>query len=374
MTNTRTAATRTAGAKTTTATTMHQLSPGKVWGLRRLSDDAGRFTMVAADQRPPIQDLASRARGKATANEADVAAIKRLLVETLGPDASAVLLDPNYAYPWAIDAVSPRQGLLLTLEDSVFDETPRGRRSNTIDHWGVDQIRRIGGDAVKLLAWYRPDADPAVNEHQQALVAYVGDACRRYDIPFLFELLVYSFPSEDQHSTGYVEQAAKRAEHVIESVETFADPIFGVDVFKLESPIPATEVPDPDGDDTEAIEQTRSLFAQLDRASPVPWVMLSAGAGKEAFRRILRYAYEAGASGFLAGRAIWWDEIQAFPDLNVARRQLMDTSVPYLGELKQLTAEAALPYPDHRSIIVPALDFGSAFRTDYERSHHERLR
>ncbi len=347
-------------------TTTTTLTPGKWWGLRRLADDDGRFTMVAADQRPPIKDLARAARGTAEAADDDVAAIKRLLVEELGPSATAVLLDPHHAYPRAIDAVSPRQGLLLTLEDSVFVETERGRRSSEIDHWSVDKIRRIGGDAVKVLAWYRPDADPAVNEHQQAFVASIGDACRRFDIPFLFELLVYSFPGEAQHATGYVEQAAKRAEHVIESVETFSDPVYGIDVFKLESPIPADEVPDPDGDDVASIEQTRRLFADLDRASTVPWVMLSAGARKEAFVRILRFAYEAGASGFLAGRAIWWDEVQAFPDLDAMRRNLRTTSVPYLESLARLTSEAALPFPRHRSFAPAPLAAGAAFRTDYE--------
>ncbi len=355
----------TAGRPTNVGYPPGHLTPGKAWGLRRLADDGGRFKMVAADQRPPIKDLAKQARGTATADEGDVADIKRLLIETLGSHATAVLLDPHYAYPRAIDAVSPRQGLLLTLEDSIFDETPKGRRSNAIDHWGVDKIRMIGGDAVKLLAWYRPDADPAVNEHQKAFVAWVGEECRRHDIPFLFELLVYSFPGEEQHTTDYVEQAAKRADQVIESVETFADPIYGVDVFKLESPIPANEVPDPFGDDTEAIERTRSLFAQLDTASSVPWVMLSAGAGKDAFRRVLHYAYEAGASGFLAGRAIWWDEVQAFPDLDATRAALSARSVPYLLDLNRITTEVALPYPQHRSIVEPTLPVGSAFRTDY---------
>ena len=173
-------------------TTPTPISPGKWWGLRRLADDVGRFTMLAVDQRPPIKNLVSSARGTADATYDDVADVKRLLVEELGGLASAVLLDPHYAYPRAIDAVSPRQGLLLTLEDSVFEETPTGRLSGTIDDWSVDKIRRVGGDAVKVLAWYRPDADPSVNEHQQEFVAAIGSACRKYDIPFLFELLVYT--------------------------------------------------------------------------------------------------------------------------------------------------------------------------------------
>lgn len=344
------------------------LTPGKLWGLRRLADDAGTFKMLAVDQRPPIKDLVNAARGTSEAPYEDVAAVKQLLVEELGPYSSAILLDPHYAYPAAIDAVSPRRGLLLTLEDSVFEETAKGRRSTEIDNWSVDKIKRVGADAVKVLAWYRPDADPAVNEHQKRFVAGVGEVCRRYDIPYLFELLVYPFPGEDQHTSEYVEQAAKRADHVIESVETFADPVYGVDVFKLESPIPAPYVPHPRGDDEAAAERAQGLFHELDRASSVPWVMLSAGAEKDAFRRILTYAYRAGASGFLAGRAIWWDEVQAFPDIGTARSELRSESVPYMKRINALTDELALPVGQHRSYGPRGLglvDKDASFRINY---------
>ena len=344
------------------------LTPGKLWGLRRLADDAGRFKMLAVDQRPPIKDLVKAARDTPEASYDDVASVKRLLVNELGPYSTATLLDPHYAYPTAVDAVSPRRGLLLTLEDSVFEETAKGRKSAEIDNWSVDKIRRVGADAVKVLAWYRPDADPGVNEHQKLFAARVGEACRRFDIPYLFELLVYPFPGEDHHTSGYLEQVAKRADHVIESVETFADPLYGIDVFKLESPIPAPDVPDPHGDDTAAAERTQRLFNELNHASSVPWVMLSAGAGKEAFARILTYAYRAGASGFLAGRAIWWDEAQPYPDIDAARSALRSESVPYMRKINALTDDLALPFAEHRGYGPqgPELsDRDASFRSNY---------
>ena len=344
------------------------MTPGKQWGLRRLSDDAGRFKMIAVDQRPPIKDLVSAARGGDAATYDDVALVKRLLVEELAPYGSAVLLDPHFAYPRAIDVVPSGGGLLLTLEDSIFEETPVGRKSSPIDDWSVDKIRRVGGDAVKVLAWYRPDASDEVKEHQQQFVAEIGDACRRYDIPFLFELLVYSFPGEDDHTTGYVEQPAKRADHVLESVATFARPEFGVDVFKLESPIPAGDVPDRRGVDTASIADTQALFNEIDRISEVPWVMLSAGASKVDFKNILEYAFDAGASGFLAGRAIWWDELGAFPDVDRARSALRAGSVAYLQDINALTDASALPYVEHRSFASGAMSVepsDGSFRHEY---------
>jgi tagatose 1,6-diphosphate aldolase len=321
--------------------------------------------MLAVDQRPPIKELVASARGEPDARPADVAAVKRLLVEELAPYASAVLLDPHHAYPAAIDVVSPRNGLLVTLEDSVFEETRRGRVSDSIDDWSVDKIRRIGGDAVKVLAWYRPDADPGVSERQKEFVASIGEQCHRYDIPFLFELLVYSFPGEEGHTTDYIEQASKHSDHVIESVETFADPRYGVDVFKLESPIPGDLVPDPVSGPPAEVARTSELFNALGTASPVPWVMLSAGATKQAFTRILEYAYQAGASGFLAGRAIWWDELQAFPDVQECRRALADTSVAYMETLRTLTTDMAQPYVGFPASDSPGQGLDSDFRSTY---------
>lgn len=316
------------------------MQPGKLWGMRRLADASGRFKMLAVDQRPPIKNLIAAKRGEDHATYTDVCEFKALLVEQLAPHASAALLDPHFAYPAAIDLVSPGQGLLLTLEDSIFDETPTGRLSSAIDHWSVEKIKRAGGDAVKVLAWYRPDAAVAVLSHQQKFVRTVGDACRRFDIPFIFELLVYPFPGAADHTTDYVEDTAKRVDHVVESVATFAAPEYGVDLFKLESPLPAGDVPDRDADDG----TVQGHFDELGRAAGRPWVMLSAGATQDAFRNVLEYAYAAGASGYLAGRAIWWEASQVFPDLEAMRGRLATESVPYMEALNRMTDELATPW------------------------------
>ena len=43
----------------------------------------------------------------------------------------------------------------------------KGRYSKNIKNWSVEKIKRMGGDAVKVLAWYRPDADEKSIEHQK---------------------------------------------------------------------------------------------------------------------------------------------------------------------------------------------------------------
>ena len=62
---------------------MTTLSPGKLWGVRRMADANGRFKMVAVDQRPPIKNPIKAARGTAEAPYADVAGFKLMLVREL---------------------------------------------------------------------------------------------------------------------------------------------------------------------------------------------------------------------------------------------------------------------------------------------------
>jgi tagatose 1,6-diphosphate aldolase len=320
------------------------ISAGKYWGMRRMADATGRFRMTAVDQRPPIKNPIRAKRGTPQAPWEDVAGFKELLIRELQVESSAMLLDPHYAYPRGVTMLDARLGLILTLEDSVFQETPGGRLSAEIDDWSVEKIKRAGGDAVKVLTWYRPDADPGVCAAQQDFTQRIGEACARYDIPFVFELLVYPLAKDAEQTTEYVEMKTKQARLVIDSVRAFADPRFGVDLFKLESPVPAGDVPEPGSPGAAAVQ---ALFDELDRAAGRPWVMLSAGAGMTEFRRVLHYAYGAGASGYLAGRAIWLEAFQRFPDWDGIRDELRGAAVPYMRELNALTGTMARPWDTH---------------------------
>jgi tagatose 1,6-diphosphate aldolase len=64
-------------------------------------------------------------------------------------------------------------------------------------------------------------------------------------------------------------------------------------VFKLESPVNAA--------DANGSAAVQTVFDEMGRLAGRPWVMLSTGAGKAEFRHVLKYAFQAGASGFLAG-------------------------------------------------------------------------
>jgi tagatose 1,6-diphosphate aldolase len=311
-----------------------EISAGKYWALRRLADERGFFRMTAVDQRPPIRNVVATKRGVKEASYEDVGDVKALLIQELSAHSSAMLLDPGYAYPRAVQHVDPRKGLLVTLEQFEFEEKPHGRLTRIYPNWSVAKIKRLGADGVKLMLFYRPDAAREINEEQRALVEKVGRECREHDLAFLLEPLVYPFKGAANASHDYVEDKTKRPELVIDTVREFAKP---------ETPVPADQVPDPDAGGAAAAE-TRKWFEAIDRELDRPWVMLSAGAGMEPFRRIVSFAFAAGASGYLAGRALWWQAFQNFPDMEAFRAALRKESTAYIEAIGERLARDGTPW------------------------------
>lgn len=317
------------------------MSAGKLWGMRRLADSTGFWKMVAIDQRTPLFGPIAKARGVAEAPYEDVARMKALLARHLAPKGSALLVDPNYGYSAAVPEIPARCGLMLSLEHHVTEETPGGRKSRDIPDWSVAKIRQIGGDAVKLLIWHRADSAPEVRAHQLAYAEAVGRACKAHDVVYLLEVLVYPLPGEDP-----VVSPETRAARVLAAAADFADPKFGVDIYKMEPPTQLAGVPDPDGKEAAAAQ---ALYDKLGALLPRPWVLLSAGASAEDFRRALVYGYRAGASGYLCGRAIWHNAFAAFPDFDRIEALLKTESVAYIDRINALTEQSALPWHRHAS-------------------------
>lgn len=341
-----------------------QISAGKLWCLRRLSDERGFFKMTAVDQRPGVEALVRARRGTDVAAFDDVGQAKRVLIEMLSPHSTAMLLDPGYAYPYAALQADPRRGLLLTYEQWASEETAGGRKTFAYPQWSVEKIKRTGADGVKLMLWWRPDASEEVKAHQRALVQQVGRDCRKHDIAFLLEPLLYPLGSEG-HAARYEEDATKRPEMVIDTAREFVHERYGIDIFKMESPIAANSVPDPDGAES---PQCQHWFDQLGRTIDRPWVMLSAGARMEPFRRIVAHAFRAGASGYLAGRAIWWQAFEStFPDWDAMRQGIAREGIPYAQKLQAMLEETGTPWTECRAFAqgIELADAGPDFFERY---------
>ena len=110
------------------------LTPGKFKGLKRLSDETGKFRMLAIDQRGSLRRMLSKATGKdkeeITYNDLSLA--KRLVIEYLSPYFSATLTDPQYGLPEGIKFLDRDAGLLLAAERSGTNPAGKDGKEKTL--------------------------------------------------------------------------------------------------------------------------------------------------------------------------------------------------------------------------------------------------
>jgi tagatose 1,6-diphosphate aldolase len=308
---------------------MTAMSAGKLTNLMRLADAAGRFKMLAVDQRDSLR----KALGTASGRDADqvayqeMATTKTLITEVLSPYATATLVDPVYGLPRAVKVVPADVGLLAATEETLSERAGAGgkeRRSRLIDGWSTAKVKRAGVNAAKLLIYYNPEASAETLGHQQQIVRRVGEECAREDLPFLLELVTYPIV---ESSADTPEFARRRPQHTIASAEEFSRDEYRVDILKLEFPGDLKYAREFcagafDGKERPAVytrAEVTEFVRTLNDASRRPWVILSGGVEIAEFLANLELASAAGASGFLCGRAIWKDAIPRYPNLESMR-------------------------------------------------------
>ncbi len=330
------------------------ISSGKLRGLMKLADESGRFKMMAIDQRGSMVTALAETLGidKPQVKYDQVASLKTLITRILSPNATAVLTDPIYGHPFSVTEIPREVALLLAYEESGYVSegvSENERLSKPIANWTIGKAQRAGADAIKLLAYYHPDASEATLKHQQTFVRHVGDECEKHDLPFLLELVSYAF----EGTTKSVEFAKQKPDLVIRSVQEFTDPSYKVDILKLEFPADlkyTTEYEDRAfyaGESAYNLSEVVDVCRKLDKASTLPWVILSAGVDIEEFIENVKLATAAGASGFLCGRAIWKNVFQSYPD-SASVIQFLENEATTNFHNANAAAENALPWFEHR--------------------------
>ena len=79
--------------------------------------------------------------------------------------------------------------------------------------WSVEKIKRMGADAVKLLAQFEP-SEPISAEHQFQLIEHVYDECKKYDILLLLETVSFPFGGEKKTDASYLDRKAADGDRV----------------------------------------------------------------------------------------------------------------------------------------------------------------
>src|SRR5437870_473651 len=159
---------------------MTRISVGKLRGLQQISDDTGRFTMIAMDQRGSLQKMLHPENPKAATYE-EMEAVKLGVTEALAPHASGYLLDPEYGVASVVNrfVLPGRTGLLVALEQSGYEKKGNWRLTTLLDGWSVEKVKRLGASAAKLLIFFNPDAPREIVDHDfNVFRGLVELACR----------------------------------------------------------------------------------------------------------------------------------------------------------------------------------------------------
>ncbi len=273
--------------------------------LEALARDSGTFVMVAMDQRESLRTMLADHGHDAT--DERMARFKLAVARELAPHASGFLIDRDH-----VDAVAPfvPHGLILAVDRLV--QPPGGIVEDTSLDENVDVPPRVA--ALKLLVIWRDDERREERvEMSRRFVTLAGD----HDLLSVLEPVVRV--PEEQREDAIVEAARELG-------------AVGPSLYKCQVPLAGRG---------EADEITRRA-REIDAALPCPWVVLSQGVDPADFPRAVEASCKGGASGMLAGRAVWTSSLAADDPTELLREH----SVPRLHELAAIVDAHGRPWSE----------------------------
>lgn len=299
---------------------MTRMSTAERRGYHQICGADGAMMVIACDQRGGMRRLLVRdPEAQARIGNDVLGNIKADIAKYLASQASCVLVDPVCAVPQLVDdgILARDTALLIGLDASGWDESPEGYRlSNLMPDITARRVRELGGTGGKIMIYLRSDL-PAANQRNLGLLdAAVADFARE-DLLLVVEFLTYQLPTESDAA-----YAAVLPELIRGAARICLD--HGAKVLK--TPYPGS---------AEACAAVSRI------AGDVPWAVLSAGVDHATFLGQVETAMANGASGVIAGRALWKDCISL--DRAVTRQRLETIAVPRLREIQAVVARHRAP-------------------------------
>lgn len=288
--------------------------------LEAIARPSGGLAMVAMDQRESLRHMFDLA-GAGRPGDDVLIEFKRDVAVSLGGLASAFLVDDEFA---GLDILAdrllpPSCGFILAVD--ALDQQPGGPVEDTeLDSDAVGKIRE-GVNAIKLLLIWRRDAR---REQRVELAQRFIDAARGRGVLSVLEPVVRATPEEEAAGTWDLDAAIREAAAELSALQP--------SLTKVQVPMAGA------GDPNEQLAASERLAAAVEG----PWVVLSQGVPQDRFPAAVEAACRAGASGFLAGRALWSDVVGA-PDVPAA---LAERSRPRLERLAEIVDTHARPWQE----------------------------
>jgi sulfofructosephosphate aldolase len=278
--------------------------------------------MVAVDQREALRGMFA-AHQETAVPDSQLTQFKVDVARELSPYASALLVDQEFGIDAIIDqkVLAPTCGLIAAAD--LLVGPAGGAATDTAVDPDVDPLRMrdIGSVGLKFLVLWRNDESP---ESRLKLVDEFNQLCAKSGLPSIIEVIVKP-PTDSSRSFDREEEliiAAKEAS------------TWSADLYKAEVPFHGEG-------DLNAITRNSQRITE---AVGTPWVVLSNGVKAPFFADAVKACAQGGASGFLAGRAVWADIVGA-PDIPAALREV---SIPRLEKLAEIVDQYARPWSDVR--------------------------
>jgi len=281
--------------------------------LDALARESGTFLMVAMDQRESLRTML--AEHHEDADDSRMVRFKLAVARELGPYASGFLIDRQYGYEQLVrDRLLPTSTGLILAADALV-QPPGGVVEDTDLDDGVDAggARSNGVVALKLLIVWRDDEQrPRRVDTARRFV----ELARAHGLLSVLEPVVRGRPGFDR------EAAIVEAAYELGGV--------GCDLYKCEVPTHGAGEPD----------EITAWCRRVDAAVPCPWVVLSQGVDPERYPVAVEAACRGGASGMLAGRAVWTATLAADDPTELLRAH----SVPRLQQLAAIVDAHGRPW------------------------------
>jgi sulfofructosephosphate aldolase len=283
--------------------------------LDAIARESGGLTMVAMDQRESLRAMFDAAGAGRPADDVLVR-FKLDVAEILGRVASGFLIDRQYGFDRVRDApggLLPASTGLILAADALTQDAGGPVDETALDAVvAADDFDLTGVSALKLLVIWRRDEK---RQQRVELVESFIDLARRRGV-------VRATPRELDDGSWDPDVAIREAAAELS--------ILRPSLYKSQVPLSGR------GSSKEQYDAS----VALDHAITGPWVVLSQGVERDAFLPAVEAACRAGASGFLAGRALWSDIVGR----SDVRGDLERIALPRLERLQTVVDTEARPW------------------------------
>ncbi|MCK3658108.1 aldolase [Pasteurellaceae bacterium Pebbles2] len=281
--------------------------------IKDIARTSGGFAMLAVDQREAMRNMFASAGIKRPISDQVLTDFKVKAAQILSPYASAVLVDNQFCYKQIVEqkAISPQSSMIVAMDKFIPGNGIPVDKVELDKEINPHEVRSNGGKALKLLVLWREDEDS--NQRLDMVNDFIK-TCRSAGLVSIIEPVVRPPRIGDKFD---------REKALIDAAKELGD--CGADLYKGEMPLFGK------GESSKLLDATKALNDQIN----MPWVILSSGIDPNLFCRSVRIAMQAGASGFLAGRAVW-SSVIGLPDTEL---MLKDISAPRLQHLAHIVDE-----------------------------------